>query len=175
MKMSSIREEYKASAKSGWFTMDNPGNYRVRVVTELFPLKRAPFKPGDNPRTVFLCRVIDREDGKLKLWAMTYSIKDQYAALSQDPDYSFDDFPTYDIKIQKISTGPEKQNVKYQIMPSPVSSLTQEELQLVADSDDLGPIVEKLQKLEAEKMGLSSQRMITEGDPDYVDPDKIPF
>lgn len=198
--MSTAAEKYKPQA-SGFFEMKDPGEYRVRILSELEPIMKAPYREQDptkqklETKTVFLCRVLDRADGTLKLWEMGWSIYQQYLALSKDQDYHFEDYPNYDIKISKIKTGPEKQNVKYNILPSPVLALTQAELDLAAAAKSIIDTAGALQRKEAEKMmalginpdetssdhkpqklgGQGLGRPLVEGDEGYVSEKDIPF
>lgn len=191
--MGDAANKYKPQ-QSGFFKMDEPGNYRVRVVSELEPVMKAPFREQDPAKqklkvsTVFYCRVIDRKDGELKLWEMGWSIYQQYLAMSRDTDYAFDDFPGYDLKIEKIKTGPEKQNVKYNVLPAPVSPLSQEEMERIAKAKPMVEIAAKAQQTETQKMlelGVHPQdandqretlsRPLVEGDPGYTNPKDIPF
>lgn len=175
---------------SGWFQMKELGDYRIRVVTELYPYQRAPFRAGEDPKTGFLCRILDRADNTIKLWSMQYSIYQQYLGLAQDNDYTFDDTPDYDLKIKKISTGPEKMNVAYQLFPAPTSPLTSAESLSLEAENDIEQVLETVKKKELEKIrsqvptGVPAPQgtvtpktpsMVQPGDPGYVAPEDIPF
>ena len=54
----------------------------------------------------FLCHVIDRKDGKIKLAELPYTIGTTIAGYQSDEDYKFDGFPMpYDIKVNAVGAG----------------------------------------------------------------------
>lgn len=155
MKPSEFAEKY--AQQSDWFSTKLPGKYRIRVVSEFYDYEKAPFKEGQNPRTVFFCYVIDRAEKelKLKLYEMPLSVMKRFAALATDEDWKFESTPSYDINITKISTGPLPQNVEYQITPCAPSPLSPDEVTTINEADPVSQIGERLKKKEADKMGLA--------------------
>jgi hypothetical protein len=75
---------------------------------------------SDKPQFAYVCNVIDRRDGRIKLLDIKTSIYKQLVDYSCNPDYGSPADPEngYDIIIKKEKTGPSPQNVKYTAMPS---------------------------------------------------------
>ena len=137
---------------SGWFSMKQPGDYIVRIVSEFFPYLKAPFEHGKDPAQVFLCRVIDRADGKIKLYEMNNAVMKCVLVLASDDEAGFETIPPYDIKIVKMSTGPLPKNVRYSVLNRLVKPLTTEEENEVLALDPISVVGEKFKKREADKM-----------------------
>ena len=90
---------------------------------------------SDKPQFSYVCNVIDRSDGQIKLFDLRSTIYSQIVDYATNPDYGnpADIGNGYDITIKKEKTGPLPQNVKYSIIPargnSPLSD-TEKELEL---------------------------------------------
>jgi hypothetical protein len=109
--------------------------------TEQFSGKRDPLKElpehiyAEKPQFAYVCNVIDRKDGALKLLDLKTTIYKQLVDYATNPDYGSpaDADNGYDITIKREKTGPQPQNVKYTVMPSrntiPLTS-TEKELEL---------------------------------------------
>ena len=85
---------------------------------------------SDKPQFAYVCNVIDRNDGSIKLFDLRMTIYGQIVDFATDPEYGSpaDDANGYDLTIKKESTGPLPQNVKYTIVPGRGSTpLTEEE------------------------------------------------
>ena len=80
----------KTAPKSDWFSMKEPGSYQIRIITNFLAFQRAPYKEGQDPTVNYLCRVIDREDGEIRLWSFPWSIMRQIATLQSDEDTASD-------------------------------------------------------------------------------------
>lgn len=95
------------------------------------PMKEIPEDVySDKPTFAYVCQVIDRSDGEVKLFDLRSTIYAQIVDLAVDPDYGSPADPDngYDITIKKEKTGPLPQNVKYSILPARGNSpLTEEE------------------------------------------------
>jgi len=108
--------------------------------TEAFkPEAPNPFKEigeeifNDKAQFAYICNVIDREDGKVKLLDLKRTIYGGVCEYARNPEYGnpADEVKGYDITIKKDKTGPLPQNVKYSIMPGRESKpLTDEEKEL---------------------------------------------
>lgn len=88
---------------------------------------------GEKPQFAYIVNVIDRADGKVKLFDLKTTIFKQLVDLAKDPDYGSpaDEENGYDIVIQREKTGPLPQNVKYNIRPGrSATPLTQAEKDL---------------------------------------------
>jgi hypothetical protein len=98
------------------------------------PMKEIPEDVyNDKPGFAYVCQVIDRADGEIKLFDLRSTIYAQIVDLAVDPDYGSPADPDngYDITIKKEKTGPLPQNVKYSILPARGNSpLTDEERSL---------------------------------------------
>ena len=87
---------------------------------------------ADKPQFSYVCNVIDRSDGKIKLFDLRSTIYSQIVAYATNPDYGNPADPEdgYDITVKKEKTGPLPQNVKYTCIParnnSPLSDAEKE-------------------------------------------------
>lgn len=84
----------------------------------------------DKPQFAYVCNVIDRKDGSIKLFDLKATIYKQIVDYATNSDYGNPADPEkgYDITIKKEKTGPLAQNVKYSVMPARSNSpLTEEE------------------------------------------------
>jgi len=85
---------------------------------------------GDKPQFAYICNVIDRSDGKIKLFDLRATIYRQIVDYATNPEYGnpADNETGYDITVKKEKTGPLPQNVKYTTIPARASkALTEEE------------------------------------------------
>ena len=108
--------------------------------TEQFSSRfKDPFKELDEavfdekPTFSYVCNVIDRKDGQVKLMDLKTTIYKQIIDYAVNPEYGNPSDPEqgYDITIKKEKTGSLPQNVKYTVMPSRNTvPLTEEEQQL---------------------------------------------
>jgi hypothetical protein len=88
---------------------------------------------ADKPQFAYVCNVIDRSDGKVKLLDLRSTIYAQIVDYATNADYGSpaDEAEGYDITIKKEKTGPLPQNVKYTVIPARGNSpLTEEEKSL---------------------------------------------
>lgn len=95
--------------------------------TEQFSSRfKDPFKElteavfDEKPTFSYVCNVIDRKDGQVKLMDLKTTIYKQIIDYAVNPEYGNPSDPEqgYDITIKKEKTGPQPQNVKYTVMPS---------------------------------------------------------
>lgn len=75
---------------------------------------------ADKPQFAYVCNVIDRSDGKVKLLDLRSTIYAQIVDYATNADYGSpaDEENGYDITIKKEKTGPLPQNVKYTVIPA---------------------------------------------------------
>ena len=75
---------------------------------------------SDKPQFSYVCNVIDRADGQIKLFDLRATIYSQIVDYATNPDYGNPADPAngYDITVKKEKTGPLPQNVKYSIIPA---------------------------------------------------------
>jgi hypothetical protein len=89
-------------------------------------LVKDPFKEinpeiySEKAQFAYICNVIDRKDGKIKLFDLRATIYRQIVDYVNNNDYGNPADPEsgYDISIKKEKTGPLPQNVKYSIIPA---------------------------------------------------------
>ena len=88
---------------------------------------------AEKPQFSYVCNVIDRKDGEIKLFDLKSTIYGQIVDYASNPEYGSPADPQdgYDITIKKEKTGPLPQNVKYTVIPSRKSvALSEEEKEL---------------------------------------------
>ena len=88
---------------------------------------------SDKPQFSYVCNVIDRTDGKIKLFDLRATIYSQIVDYASNPEYGnpADPVKGYDLTVKKEKTGPLPQNVKYTVVPARSNiALTEDEQQL---------------------------------------------
>lgn len=75
---------------------------------------------SDKAQFAYVCNVIDRKDGKIKLMDLRSTIYAQIVDYARNEEYGSPADPEtgYDLTIKKEKTGPLPQNVKYSITPA---------------------------------------------------------
>ena len=94
------------------------------------PFKEVPADVyADKPQFSYVCNVLDRTDGKIKLFDLRATIYGQIVDYASNPDYGSpaDSEKGYDITIKKEKTGPLPQNVKYTVIPARNNSALSED------------------------------------------------
>ena len=95
------------------------------------PIKELPADLySEKPQFAYVCNVLDRSDGKIKLFDVKSTIYKQIVDYARNPEYGnpADLDKGYDMTIKKEKTGPLPQNVKYTCVPARTSkALTTEE------------------------------------------------
>ena len=109
-------------------------------------------KQGIEPSVQFLAWVIDRVDGKVKLFRFGYKIYKQIIAYKNNPDYVFEEIPEYDITITRTGTGKQSD---YVVVPARHNTpLIDEEIEKITEKvKDLNEIIENMKA----KVALSSE------------------
>ena len=144
--MSDISKQF--AARPGFFSLKNNETKTVRIVSELYPLQKAPGKFAS--RIVFVARILDRsENNATKLWEIGSSIKNQLLELIQNPSTAYEDMPPYDIEVNRTLEG---EIVKYTILPLEPTPLTESEKECLSKEKDIVGVVEKLQENERIKL-----------------------
>jgi hypothetical protein len=79
------------------------------------------------PNFKFVCWILNRKDGQIKLYFMPQTVLDGIGSLQTMPDYAFTEVPMpYGIAI--VAKGAGTKDVQYSVVPSPkVKPLTLEE------------------------------------------------
>lgn len=97
--------------------------------TETFTNDKDPMKEippeiySEKPQFGYVCNVLDRSDGKVKLFDLRATIFKQIVDYARNAEYGnpADLEKGYDITIKKEKTGPLPQNVKYTCLPARTS------------------------------------------------------
>ncbi len=89
---------------------------------------------AEKPQFAYTCNVIDRRDGRIKVFDLKRTIYSQVIDFANNPEFGnpADAKTGYDIIVKKEKTGPLPQNVKYtaSLASRTNSPLTKEELEL---------------------------------------------
>ena len=96
------------------------------------PIRELPAEIySEKPQFAYVCNVIDRSDGRIKLYDIRQTVYKQIVDLARNPEYGnpADPVKGYDITIKKEKTGPLPQNVKYTCTPSRTSKPLSEDEQ----------------------------------------------
>ena len=126
------------------------GPNRVRIVQGFVPHTSEFTDPSGKTTQTFkwLTRVIDRRDGKIKVFFLGHTIYQQLVAFQQDSESGtdFDELPMpYDININAIGAG--TMLAKYTVVPSQKRTpLTTDESSMLADQDSLEDLQDALYK-----------------------------
>lgn len=125
---------------SGVFYRLEEGNNVCRIVSG-FVSRIATFKDGSQAQK-WCCWVIDRKDGEVRLAEFGMSIIKQIKALSENPEYTFEMVPSYDITIFRDGKGME---TRYTITPARKDTeLTEEEKRKIEKAGKVADFVMKL-------------------------------
>jgi len=127
------------------------GANRVRILQE--PIRHDGSYNG-RPTVKWLTRVLDRKDGKIKLWFMPSIISMSIGEMMGSDDWGFEEFPMpYDVTINAKDAG--KKEVEYTPMPSPKREKVDEDIILQLEGlPKLTYIREKLQENQSEKQPI---------------------
>lgn len=145
-----------SSGSGGWFKMKE-GLNQFRILTEP-ELMFENFKFGicyhecgfeGNPK--YLARVLDRADGKVKLYKIPFSIFKTIASFEQDDELTFTSFPMpYDVKVTAKGAGTKE--VEYTVMPSlKREPLSEEMTKMLSKQTPVKKIIETIQEKNIEK------------------------
>lgn len=137
---------------SDFFRFDKNGDYRIRQLTPAYPIATYFLgkgikpkiaysdmpKPKDaegndiKPSVKFICYVIDRNGGDVKLAELPYSVIKVVTDLQEDSDYAFADFPApYDLKITVNKDAAPAD--MYKTLPAPQQNpITEQEMSALA-------------------------------------------
>jgi len=106
--------EREGLIKGGDFFKFKEGANRVRLMSECLPY-RGEYNGVANFK--WLCHILDRENGEVKVFFMPHTVYTQIEALQGQEDYAFDSVPMpYDITINAHGAGTKE--VKYTVVPA---------------------------------------------------------
>ena len=158
----------KAAEKEGFITGGDylklkEGANRLRLLS--VPLAHPGSYKG-TPNFKWLCYVLDREDGQVKVWFMAHTIYKAIEGLQETDDYAFDEIPMpYDITVNAKGAGTKE--VDYSVVPARKNTpLTAAEITLL---DSKKPI-EEVQTAIRVKAGDQEAPA-----PQSFDPEAVPF
>lgn len=98
----------------GDFYKYKEGDNRMRLMSECLP-HTSEFQGQKNFK--WLCYVLDRRDGKVKVHFMPHKIYKAIEALQVNPDYAFEDVPMpYDLTVHAKGAGTKE--VEYSLIPA---------------------------------------------------------
>jgi hypothetical protein len=116
------------------------GQNKVRVLSE--PRMVQSVYQGQ-PNTKFVAWVIDRKDGKIKLFYMPKTILEGISALEETEGYAFNSLPMpYDIMVNAKGAGTKE--VVYSVFPMPATKLTEAELEEFHAKKPIDEVVARL-------------------------------
>lgn len=142
------------------------GANKLRLVSE-FAIRSVLFPGKTEPALRYCVWVIDRKDNTIKFAEFGKQITKQLQEFATNPEYAFDVIPSYDITINRTGTG--QFDTKYSVLPDRKDTpLTEEEKKQISELMKPSEFLAKMNK-------TNHSSTIVEGDPNYVDPDKIPF
>jgi hypothetical protein len=137
---------------------------------------------GDKPNIKFMCWVLDRRDGQLKLLELSYGVMKSIAKLQEDIDWAFDDVPMpYDlnIKVDKNSKSPKDY---YTVIGSPRrENVSEAEAKEIANQTEIQDVVQAIHEKAVKKLSEATPKLKAGGADsiDYpteeISPDDIPF
>jgi hypothetical protein len=163
-----VEDQYKIGGGNAGFMKLEEGENNVRIVSEFevrgihqFKNEKGKFESrvcigkakgcvycnADSKITVkYLGWVIDTKDGKFKLLEIGHTIFKQLGEFQNDPDYTFESIPDYNIKIKRSGKGLD---TEYQVIPSPKrSALEKDTLEEVAKLRPIAEIIKAMKEKE---------------------------
>lgn len=174
MKPFSFADEAKKADSSSYFKPKDPSNH-VRIVSE-FVLHESSYE-GRLTRQ-FVGYVIDRSSGAVKPAFLPKTVIDKIADLQvRGPEsYGFDSVPMpYGINITRKSTGPNKFDVEYGVIPARQNTpLTEDELKVIADLNAQDFIAELKKGKEKSQTTAVQPSRATELTESFFKPEDVP-
>lgn len=154
---------------SGDYMKLKAGANKFRLLSECLP-HEGEYKGTRNFK--WLCQVLDRTDGRVKLFFMPHTIYKQIVGLQTSEDYAFKDVPMpYDLTITADGAVGTKE-VKYTLMPSKKEiPLTAAENELFLDVKPLGDIKKALDEKNAKNKASGNHGPQDDDAPPHSDDD----
>jgi len=127
-------KEY-ADQTGGWYKFAEGDNqFRVlvepEVLYEAFKIGICYTDCGYTGTPKYLTYLLDRKDGKIKLFKLPFTIFNTISDYETDEDYKFEGFPMpYDVKVGAVGAGTKE--VQYTVLPKPFKELTEGELRMI--------------------------------------------
>ena len=137
-KIEKDKEDNKEHIDSGgWFKFAEGDNeFRIlvepEVLYEAYKVGICYTDCGYTGTPKYLTYLLDREDNKIKLFKLPFTVFNTISELEEDDDYKFSGFPMpYDIKVKACGAG--EKTVVYTVLPKKEKALTEAEKGLIAD------------------------------------------
>lgn len=152
------------------------GDNRLRLMSPCLP-HNGDYK--GKPNFKWLCYVLDRRDGKVKVHFMPHKVYKAIEALQLNPDYAFEEVPmSYDITIAAKGAGTKE--VEYSVIPARKEiPLTRDERDAFEEMKSLEEVQsalhEKAKKRDDEERSQAPQVDHDSGQMDPITDDDIPF
>ncbi len=90
------------------------GDNRLRLMSECLPYQN---EYQGQKSFKWLCYVLDRKDGGIKVYFMPHTVYKSIEALQANPDYAFQEVPMpYDITVRALKAGTK--DVEYSVIPA---------------------------------------------------------
>lgn len=161
---SAIKDAEKAGyIQSGDRFKIQEGANRIRLVADPVPHQGSY---NGRPNFKWLLYVIDRTDGRVKLFFMPHTIAKAIRDLQKSDDYAFEGLPPYDITVQAKGAGTKE--VEYTVVPARQNSeLTKAEQEAIAKKKPLEEVHKALK--EKEKAADPTADAPAPFDPDEVE------
>lgn len=132
-KMEKDKVDNKKFANTGMYFKFLEGANQFRIITEP-EVYYNDFKKGicyedcgfkGSPK--YMCYILDRADGGIKLANLPFTIAEELGTLERDEDYTFEGFPMpYDLKVEAKNAGTKE--VDYKTLAKGRAELNEEEL-----------------------------------------------
>ena len=145
-------EEDYGLGKGDYFKVKD-GDNKIRLLSPFLP-----HQSEYNGKTTFkfVAWILDRKDGKVKLYFMPKTIVDEIGVLQANPEYAFEEVPMpYDLTINAENAGTI--DVEYKVVAARANTeLTPEELKAFEEKPPIAEVVEKLAENQKSSPGAES-------------------
>lgn len=152
------------------------GDNRLRLMSVCLP-HEGSYKGKRNFK--WLCYVLDRRDGKIKVHFMPHKVYKAIEALQENPDYTFTEVPMpYDITIAAKGAGTKE--VEYSVIPArketPLTDDEEEALEAVKPIEDVqAALYEKASKASSDDDHADQRSHHDDPPMEPITDDDIPF
>lgn len=153
------------------------GDNRIRLMSECLP------HPGEyqgRPNFKWLCYVLDRTDGRVKVQFMPHAVYKQIEALQANPDYTFQEVPMpYDLTIRAVKAGTKE--VEYSVIPARKETpLTGDEYRALSDQKPIEELQRKIREKTAKgddehEQGMPQVRGVAQSISAPLNDSDVPF
>ncbi len=190
-----LKDHGVGGGKNDWFKVEE-GENKIRVcVTPMFNQSRYKYGTcyegadfckkenlGDKENLInkWLAWIIDRKDGKLKLYNMPFTVSKSIVSLKTNAEYAFEDFPMpFDITLNVKGAGTKE--VEYTVLPGRKEfSLTDEEKAALEKESPVEDIIAAMKDKARKQFGTAEEKEAASAglkypDQESKDSEEIPF